>query len=995
MLTFQPYQITEDEFDDSIETRIWALTPHSAESPTKPCLIRVRNCVKIFYLEIPDTYFYYESEYLLERNEFTIQGLMRDLMSKFSDIVSINLCSKKKLNEYENDREYMMFRVSVKNLKFINFKKRILEEYGMECPSLRGGKIKYSVIEGNISVINRAMIDYNFNYTSWMRISTESTKNKISLIEEYLVDSFDEIEFPKEEETQGLHTSAKILSYDLETYSPKDGVFTVPEFPECVMYMCSFAMRERDGSVRKILLMIGPLKDKNDNDWCPEEYEIIYVPDEIDFIKKWIELIKELDPEVITGYNILKFDNNYINKRARMLGVYLEDPSRLKIKGELVFKEQSTETRAYGKQSIVYSEKIEGRIMLDMLPFIEKQYRLPQYKLDIVAKEFLGDKKDDVPAEKMFKAYRLQHGVDQTVDPPIIDHFPMREVASYCIKDSDLVIRLFEKLNLWNATIETSKVVDVGCQELYIRGQQIRCFNVLHKMAHANDYVMQNRKNAPDYFVQGAYVCPPTPALEHNVMVWDFASLYPSIIIANNICFSTLVLDDDVPDYMCNIIETVQIEPIDAVERKKDVFGKLDDNPNGDDSDSDDEIVKVETSSKKKNEKIEVKYRLRFLKKEHKEGVLPKIVSGLVTERRRVRTLMKGKSAVESAILDARQLALKVTGNSCYGFTGIRKNAKYPCLEIAIAVTGWGREYITKSMEVIINNFRCFESKVVYGDTDSTFAVFPKATRKDWPMIRKQVAEQVEALLPKPLEFEYEKTYAAMLIFKKKNYAGYLLDKEDNVIMSGGKEKLYSSGIEIVRRDKFKFMKNMQERLIRITLTGSSCSDLFCLRYIKDRILDLTQGNFDPEDLTAVKKMGSNYKSDSSFMKVFADKLRDLGKPVQASEQLKYIILESTEKNVPLGKKAILFEDFNETSEIDLEYYIRLLVQPIDKIFKVAYGEKYKDNFPFEAKNSNFKSVSASTPMSMIHKIILDAQKLEGWGIEFICNLMETFDKLI
>jgi len=813
-LTFQPYQITEDEFGDGIEIRIWALTPNLIDNVTRPCLVRVQNCVKIFYLEIPDEYYRYRTAFVLEWNEKIFEILREEISKKFEAIVDVEFCYKKKLNEFENDKLYPMFRVSVNVLNFVNRNTKNFEEYGIRSDFL-DGYVRYNIIEGKISVINRAMIDYNFNYTSWMQLSNVELvedKMKISSVEEYLVKSFNEIEFPSESLTQGLHTAPKILSYDLETYSPKDNVFTIPKNPECVVYMCSFVMKDRDNTMKKILLMIGPLLNEDGTEYHPEEFEIIYAPNEENFIEKWIEIIEELDPEVITGYNIFKFDNNYINERAIFLKVHLRDPSRLKIKGELKFKTMESDTRAYGKQILVYTEKVEGRIMLDVLPFVEKQYRLPQYKLDAVAKHFLGDQKDDVSAAKMFQAYRLQHGIDQEVNPPIIDHKPMVDVAKYCMKDSDLVIRLFDKFNLWNATIETSKVVDVGCQELYIRGQQIRCYNVLHKGAHACNFVMQNRIDPPDYYVQGAFVCPPIPGLYQNVHVWDFASLYPTIIIANNICFSTLVLDDSIPDSMCNIIDTVQLEPIDEVKKKEeDVFGKEDQGVLADPENENEELDDAKAKNKK-NGKIEVRYRIRFLKKEYKEGILPSIVSGLVDERRRVRSLIKGSgSEIEKAILDARQLALKVVCNSCYGFTGIRKNARYACLEIAIAVTGWGREYIGKSMNVIRNDFKDFGSQVVYGDTDSTFANFLSSTKADWEFIRKEVAARVEALLPKPLEFEFEKTFSAILLFKKKNYAGYRYDSKDKVILENGYPKLFSSGIEIVRRDKFEFLKKIQK----------------------------------------------------------------------------------------------------------------------------------------------------------------------------------------
>lgn len=989
-MKFQPYQIVEDTSNEAYEVRMWALTPNLEGSPTEPCVVRVKNCFRIFYLEFPQVYYRdHVGEVALPNEEQTVDILRQELYKKFPEISVIEICYRQKLNVYENDVEYPMFRVYSNSPKLFTQKtKRILSEYGVWSQTLFG-RVVYNVIEWNIGVVSRAMVDYDFNYTSWLEISSYESvhqNDKVSTLDlEVMIGNFGCVSVVDDAK---LYTTPKILSFDFETYSPKDNIFTDPENQECVLYMCSFAMKERDGSLTRKLLMIGPLLDDNGQPWQPDSgYEVVYVENESQFIHRWSKMIQEMDPDVITGYNINKFDNNYINARANLLGVYIEDVARLLERGQMFFKRWESETRAYGKQSLVYVEKIEGMIMVDLLPFIEKQYRLPSYKLNYVAEEFLKDKKDDVTAPEMFDAFRRQHGLCGFK----VDHKPMIRVADYCMKDSDLVIRLIDKLNLWNATIETSKVVDVGCQDLYIRGQQIRCFNVLQKEANKFGYIMENRKDAPKYFIQGAVVIKPIPGHYSETVVFDFASLYPIIIIANNICFSTLVLDDSIPDEYCNIIETTQLEPKDFSKLKKDYFGELDSGAAGADDDQEITDEQLEGTKKKKTvEKIEVKYRIRFLKKEVKAGILPKIVSDLVEERRRVRALKANTNNVtEQDILEARQLALKQTCNSCYGFTGIQDNAKYRCHEIAIAITGWGRKYILQSIDVINNNFKQYGGRVVYGDTDSTFAIFPNATKEELLWLREEVPRQVEALLPRPMQFEYEKTYSEMLILKKKNYAGFKYNGKEQVIMENGTEKIFASGIEIARRDKFAFMKEIQETIIRIILGGNARSDKICLLYLISRCCDLIKGKFEPKEMTAVKKMGANYKGTSNFMYVFSEKLGRLGKKPQSGEQLLFIIVETANPGDSLGERAILFEDYTPADQIDIGYYLGLLVQPVDKIFSVVYGDKYKDFYPYDPKYSRFSKISGATPMKLIHGIVRDCKKLPKWRNEALNTLNE------
>lgn len=133
------------------------------------------------------------------------------------------------------------------------------------------------------------------------------------------------------------------------------------------------------------------------------------------------------------------------------------------------------------------------------------------------------------------------------------------------------------------------------------------------------------------------------------VATLDFASLYPSIMMAHNLCYTTLL-----PRSAHGAFPTTGPSPA-AVE-----------SPSGE----------------------------RFVAPRLRPGVLPEILRELLAARKRARREMAAaEDPFVRAVLNGRQLALKVSANSVYGFTGATVGA-LPCLEISSSVTSFGRTMI-------------------------------------------------------------------------------------------------------------------------------------------------------------------------------------------------------------------------------------------------------------------------------------------------------------
>jgi DNA polymerase delta subunit 1 len=197
-----------------------------------------------------------------------------------------------------------------------------------------------------------------------------------------------------------------------------------------------------------------------------------------------------------------------------------------------------------------------------------------------------------------------------------------------------------------------------------------------------------------------------------------------------------------------------------------------------------------------------------FVKNTVRRGILPEILENLLKARKRAKEMMKEeKDPFRYKVLDGRQLALKMSANSVYGFTGAQVG-KLPCLEISQSVTAFGRTMIEKTKQFVESKFTIangypFDAKVVYGDTDSVMVKFGVNNLEDAMKLGKEAAEYVSNTFVKPIKLEFEKCYFPYLLISKKRYAGLYFTKPDKY------DKMDCKGIETVRRDNSPLVANL------------------------------------------------------------------------------------------------------------------------------------------------------------------------------------------
>ena len=326
-----------------------------------------------------------------------------------------------------------------------------------------------------------------------------------------------------------------VMSFDFEVYSeneeampsnkPRDYIFQI----SCVFNRpCQLHKATR-------LLLTLPSCD------LIEDAAVVTCESEKVLLRTFLKLIKDEQPNVLLGYNILGFDIPYLLQRCERY-MLLEELKLIGLSLTLA-KQQEIEwsSTAFRNQHFKFINW-EGILLMDLLPIIRRDYKLDSYKLEAVGQEFVGSGKDPVTYKDIFRAFRTRE---------------MTEVGRYCIKDSELVLQLYNKLQVWIAYTEMAKVCNVSVFDLYTQGQQNKIYAQVYKYCSKNNIVVtaQGYTAGEGENYRGAHVIQPEPGYYEDVIPLDFSSLYPSIIQAYNICFSSAVVDPEVPDDLCTVFE--------------------------------------------------------------------------------------------------------------------------------------------------------------------------------------------------------------------------------------------------------------------------------------------------------------------------------------------------------------------------------------------------------------------------------------------------------
>ncbi|KAL0265845.1 UNVERIFIED_CONTAM: hypothetical protein PYX00_011563 [Menopon gallinae] len=255
---------------------------------------------------------------------------------------------------------------------------------------------------------------------------------------------------------------------------------------------------------------------------------VVSFEDERSLLVAWRKYLLKADPDIIVGFNIKNFDIPYLLERARVLSI--PDFAVLgRSQRSVRVRDVTFSSKQLGSSSFKEVE-MEGRLVFDMYQIIKREYKLRSYSLNSISVHFLGEQKEDVP---YYEIKKLQDG----------DRDTRKRIASYCLKDTHLPLRLFHKLNVVLNHAELSRVMGVPISYITVRGHSIKCLSLILRKAKEMGYICPTIDAVDtEKTYEGGYVMEAQKGFYPNpITVLDFSSLYPSIMIANNICYTTLL----------------------------------------------------------------------------------------------------------------------------------------------------------------------------------------------------------------------------------------------------------------------------------------------------------------------------------------------------------------------------------------------------------------------------------------------------------------------
>jgi DNA polymerase elongation subunit (family B) len=1025
---------------------------------------------------------------------------LRNRLNYNSDDGPINhqYCKMKEIYNYQGDKNTSMMLVYFKTYNAMRHCKNLLRK---PFKVKNYGLLDLEVLESEISMVRKIFSLKKCKYSQWFNVEGMEIPvghpdrtiiaGKENNIKEVLIDSM-KIEPVPLEKTKGWVSNPVILAFDAETYSPNHKRMPNELCADNLAYMIQAVsqVRGQRHTRKRFCILIGDCNEikvgeattvifKGKSFVLDPHVVIIRIKNELELVNAYADIVNEVDPDIVTGYNIMSYDYKYLDTRLSMF--YMESwPQMGRVIGQnSTMTKREWKSGAYG-HNVVCNLAMSGRINIDMLPVVKRDYKLDKYTLDFVCKKFLGRGKHEVTAAQMFETFEFMKEAKSLKDKmnklvenegfPLIgepdaeedlDLFVelngekvtykvvkmiwkiakdrMTTVSMYGVEDSELVIDLFEKLNIWIGMTELNSIVGVSITDLFTRGQQVRCRSMLYDTAMEEGYVLNSRKNAKIMFFNGGFVGEPLVGLHNLVICVDFNSLYPSIIMANNICYTTFIppgTGDEIPDWKCNIIEFDQDEDLDFHKKRNEDDAEDDgfdfsDFEVGNGNGEDDEDVDLEKKTIKRH------YRFRFIKKEYREGIVPRMMRSLIGERKivkkQVKVLKKELAKIQDVniagsalpqedninnhedvrdrcdvvfnkyrdedveeektepvvriyvekieeiiegiktqliVLDKRQLALKVSANSMFGFFGAQHGGMMPYIEIAMAITAWGREYI-----IGVNNFAVekWGGIVVYGDTDSSMVDLHIKDPKDAVRIGEQFADEIngwpeevdengvvtkearEGLFPDDIVIELEKVMRILCI-KKKKYAYLCVGKDGEFERDRitGELIVQKKGIVLARRDNCKALRTNYLALLLDVLLMKPMDAAY--GRIVDCVTTLLSGKVRPRgNLTVIRGLGADYKNDNYFMKVFATELIRVGKPANPGERLEYVVVKTQAEldgeDVKLGLKMRdidMWEDswryYNGVTELVEEKEKKDQLDILPEVFANILGVKIDTN---------------------------------------------------
>lgn len=709
------------------------------------------------------------------------------------------------------------------------------------------------------------------------------------------------------------HDSIKAVFYSYMVDEPsnddeprvKTGIIIVDFNDEFLDFNCSQIIKNS----RSIVASSGFLRS---------DVKITEASDEVHLMMLLIDIMRELDPEIILGFEIEMASWSYLVDRSQKLNVNISSALSRLLESDIKPAQNQFEAKKDNfdldhsfRANPIFHLKVPGRIVLNFWRILRREVTLNNYSYENCHFHILHER---VPKHS-FEVLTRWFG----------SHLYRSKVLDYYITRTEGSLRMICKLGLMPKTSTLARVYGIQFSEVFSRGSQFRVESMMLRYAKRFKYIpvspsprQRTGMYAPEYVP--LIMEPESQFYTDPVVVLDFQSLYPSMIIAYNYCYSTCLgrisqLEND--GFFQLGCSSLKIDKSELVKHRDNIHIS----PNG----------------------------AVFLKKKARLGILPQMLKEILDTRIMVKNAMKENAASESKsnslqrLLDARQMALKLIANVTYGYTAANFSGRMPCVEIADAIVSKGKETLERAIDLVNANFERWGGKVVYGDTDSMFILFQGCSKDEAFKRGKEIANEVTLVNPDPVKLKFEKVYCPCILQTKKRYVGFAYeDPKQEVGIFDAK------GIETVRRDSCEATSKILEKSLRILFDTEDPNE--CKKYILRQFQKLLSGKLSIiRDFIFAKEYRGRDKY-SQFARIPALEIarkwtdKDPRAEPRRGERVPYVIVYGSPDQNLYQLVRHPEELIQDTSlKLNAVYYIeRVIIPPLNRVFNLINYDVFK-----------------------------------------------------
>jgi DNA polymerase zeta len=709
----------------------------------------------------------------------------------------------------------------------------------------------------------------------------------------------------KQKSTSVQHEAQYMSTMSLEIHVNSRGKLVPnPEEDEvqCIFWclrsdeQCLFGTQSTDDTISGIVVLSedGYFAEQIRNQTSVEVVEEV---SELDLLVRMVEIVRTHDPDILAGYEVHGASWGYLAERA-MHKYELDLCSEFSRMKSDSFKKSGKDADRWGFKttSILH---ITGRHVINIWRAMRGELNLLQYTMENVVWQVLHR--------------RIPHYSWRSLTDWYLSGRPrdLSKVLRYYLKRTRMDIEILEANELIPRTSEQARLLGVDFFSVFSRGSQFKVESIMFRIAKPENLLLvsPSRKQVGG---QNALEClplvmePQSAFYPSPLLVLDFQSLYPSVMIAYNYCYSTC---------LGRVVSWRGTNKLGFTEykRREGLLKLLKDYiniaPNG----------------------------MMYTKPEIRKSLLAKMLTEILETRVMVKSGMKEDKDDKTLqkLLNNRQLALKLLANVTYGYTSASFSGRMPCSEIADSIVQTGRETLERAI-AYIHSVERWGAEVVYGDTDSLFVYLKGRTREQAFKIGAEMAKEITDMNPRPVKLKFEKVYHPCVLLAKKRYVGYKYESLDQTV-----PEFDAKGIETVRRDGTPAEQKIEEKALKILFETADLSQV--KEYFQSQCSKIMRGAVSVQDFCFAKEVklgGYSGKGPGPPGALISTKrmLEDARAEPQYGERVPYVVMSGA-PGARLIDRCVAPEDLlnNPHASLDAEYYIsKNIIPPLERIFNLV-----------------------------------------------------------